>query len=123
MGASAHDHTIIERAFSKGRAAELERTATDGMGALDRPIRRSIRIDSVGGERCESRLSNGPSLLTLDWQTVTRLELSKVAGGARLYIMGGLAADTLIIAFDSLSEATPVLLAMERLQTACRPGA
>lgn len=109
MGASANDHSLIERAFAKGRLAELESEP--------------IRIDSVRGERCESRLSNGSALLTVDWQKVARLELSKVGGGARLQIVGGLAGGKLIIAFDSLSEATPVLLAMERLQTACRPGA
>lgn len=109
LGASANDHSLIERAFAKGRVAELESEP--------------IRIDSVRGERCESRLSRGTTLLTVDWQKVTRLELSEVAGGARLQIAGGLAGGKLIIAFDSLSEATPVLLAMERLQTACRPGA
>ncbi len=109
LGASANDHSLIERAFAKGRMAELESEP--------------IRIDSVLGERCESRLSKESALITVDWQTVTRLELSKVAGGARLLIVGGLAAGKLIIAFDSLSEGTPVLLAMERLQTACRPAA
>ena len=109
LGASANDHSLIERAFAKGRVAELESEP--------------IRIDSVRGERCESRLSRGTTLLTVDWQKVTRLELSEVAGGARLQIAGGLAGGKLIIAFDSLSEATPVLLAMERLQTACRSGA
>ena len=122
VAAAPNDHAVIERAFAKARAAELESDLHGGKAALYRPVRTPVRITSVRGERCESRLSGGPALLTLDWRMVQRLELGKVAGKARLYIKGGLAADKLIIDFDSLEEGTPVLLAMERLQAACRPA-
>lgn len=120
LAAAPNDHAIIERAFAKGRAAELESDLYNGKAALYRPIRTSIRITAVRGERCESRVNGATVLLTLDWREVTRLELAETGDRARLYIRGGLKAEKLIVDFESKDEATPVLLAMERLQTACR---
>jgi hypothetical protein len=123
VAAAPNDHAILERAFAGGRDAELENDLYNGKAALYRPIRVPLRIEGMAGERCESRLAARPNVLTLDWRTVRKLELAQVAGKARLYIVGGVKADKLIITFQTREEGTPVLLAMERLQTACKQAA
>jgi hypothetical protein len=123
VAAAPNDHAILERAFAGGRNAELESDLYNGKAALYRPIRVPVRIEGMAGEGCESRLAaRGRNGLTLDWRAVRRLELAMVAGKAQLYIVGGTPADKLIITFPTRDEGTPVLLAMERLQTACRPA-
>lgn len=121
MAATANDHAILERGFAPGRAAELESDLYNGKAALYRPIRSPIRISGAKGEGCETRLSTERGIFTLDWRQVRGLELGQFGPRADLYIKGGLKADKLIVQFRSRDEATPVLLAMERLQTACRP--
>jgi hypothetical protein len=120
LAAAENDHAILERGFAPGRVAELESDLYGGKAAVYRPIRVPIRISGAKGEGCETRLSTERGIFTLDWRAVRGLELGRFGERMDLYIKGGLKADKLIVQFASREEATPVLLAMERLQTACK---
>lgn len=120
VAAGMTDHAIIDRGFQSGRDAELEDDLYGGKSAVYQPIRRPVRIDGAMGERCETRLAAGEGQLLIDWRSVRRLELGQIGGVHRLYITGGIPSDKLIIQFPDRDAATPVFLAMERLQDACR---
>jgi hypothetical protein len=121
LAAAENDHAILERGFAPGRVAELESDLYNGKAALYRPVRVPLRIAGAKGEHCETRLSTATGVITLDWTQVHGLELGRFGDRFDLYVKGGLKADKLIVQFPSREAATPVLLAMERLQTACRP--
>jgi hypothetical protein len=121
LGAAAPggDHAILQQAFEGGRSAELETDLYNGKAAVYRPIRVAIRIDGWAGEGCESRLRSGETARLIDWRTVRRIEVEQFGSEARVWIVRGVDEAKLVVSFDSADAATPAVLAMERLQTAC----
>jgi hypothetical protein len=108
---AANDHAIIDRGFAPGRDAERADT------------HEPIRISGARGERCETRLAVGSGQRLLDWRTISRMQLSRDGRGYSLIISADATTGVLVVRFPDAESATPVLLAMERLQTACRPKA
>ncbi|HYE47035.1 MAG TPA: hypothetical protein VEA44_14835, partial [Caulobacter sp.] len=119
--APADDHAILQRAFAPGRAAELESDLYNGKAAVYRPVRVPIWIEAMAGEGCESRLRSGEVARLIDWRSVRRIELGRIGDGARVWIVRAPTEAKLVVTFDDADVATRAVLAMERLQTACRP--
>lgn len=125
MAAVPNDHGILERAFAGGRDAQFEHDLYGGKAALYRPVTIDVRIDRVAGEGCESRFSSSWMTRVVNWGAVRRIELGGTGGETRVWVTSGkgTSESKLILRFASVAEATPVVLAMERLQAACRPAA
>lgn len=123
LAAAPNDHAIIERAFAGGREVQFEHDLYGGKAAVYRPVKLDVRVASVAGERCESRFSAGWMTRVIDWDQVRRIELGEAGGEALIWVTSGERTSTakMIVRFASREEATPVVLAMERLQVACRP--
>jgi hypothetical protein len=114
-----HDHAILALAFEHGRSARLD----SGSGGEDLA---TIRIDSFAGEACESRFAisgAGAPAGRIDWRAVRKVALSDSQWAPTLFVTGGVKDhQRLAVSFDDLGDATRVLLAMERIQAACRPA-
>lgn len=123
VAAAPNDHAIIERAFAGGRNVQFEHDLYGGKAAVYRPVTLDARVASVAGERCESRFSAGWMTRVVNWAEVRRIELGEAGGEALIWITSGERNSTtkMAVRFASREEATPVVLAMERLQVACRP--
>lgn len=121
VAAAANDHAILERAFAGGRDGQYEHDLYGGKAAVYRPVTLDVRIEGMTGEGCESRFSGGWMTRVINWGDVRSIQSGNDGKTVLVASGSGTGASKLLVRFPSREEATPVILAMERLQVACRP--